>query len=87
MGSGAKNVTVAGTAEPIATSTATTTITVRALETNTGLIYVGPSTVDSSSGFQLSASETVSIDLDNLNKVWIDADVNGEGVTFIYLAS
>lgn len=85
LGNGKTTVTTAGTRVPLAASTASTSITIRALSTNTGLIYVGNSSVSSSNGFQLSARETVSMDLDNLAKVFIDSSVNGEGVTYIYL--
>lgn len=86
VGSGKTSVTTAGTRVALAASTAVKSITIRALATNTGLIYVGSSSVSSSNGFQLSSDETVSLDLDNLNKVNIDSAVNGEGVTYIYLA-
>lgn len=86
VGNGLTTVTTAGTAVPISSSTAVKSVTVRALKINTGYIYVGSSSVSSSNGFQLSAQETVSLDIDNLSKVYIDSSVNGEGVTFIYLA-
>lgn len=86
LGNGQQTVTTAGTRVQLASSTPTTTITIRAKSTNTGKIYVGTVTVTSSNGFILSASETVSIDLDNLSKVYIDSSVNGEGVSYIYLA-
>lgn len=87
LGNGKQTVTTSGTRVQLASSTTTTTITVRALVGNTGIIYVGNSAVTASNGFQLSASESVSIDLDNLSKVWIDSSVNGEGVTYIYLSN
>lgn len=85
LGNGKQTVMASGTRVQLASSTATTTITVRALSTNTGLIYVGNSSVASANGFQLSADDAISIDLNNLNKVYIDSSVNGEGVTYIYL--
>lgn len=86
LGNGQTSVATAGIPVPLATNTATTTITVRSLSTNIGKIYVGTSGVSSSTGFVLSPDETVSIDLDNLDKVFIDADNSGEGVSYIYLA-
>ena len=70
----------------MASTTAIKSVTVRAKSVNTGLIYVGSSIVASSNGFQLSSGETVSIDIDNLSKVYIDSAVNEEGVSFIYLS-
>lgn len=86
VGSGVQTVTTAGTRVALASTTAIKSVTVRAKSVNTGLIYVGSSIVASSNGFQLSAGETVSIDIDNLSKVYIDSAVNEEGVSFIYLS-
>lgn len=85
LGNGKTIVTTSGTRVQLSSSTATTTITIRALSTNTGIIYVGNSSVSSSNGFQLSPQETISVDLSNLSNVWLDASVSGEGVTYIYL--
>lgn len=85
VGNGKTTVTAAGTRVPLG-SGAIKSVTLRALVTNTGLIYVGNTTVSSANGFQLSKSETVSLDIDDLAKVNIDSSVNGEGVTYIYLA-
>lgn len=87
VGNGAQTVTTAGTRVQLASNTPTTTITVRAKASNTGLTYIGSSTISSANGFQLSPSEVVSLDLDNLSKLWIDAATNGNGVTYIYLSS
>lgn len=81
-----KTTTTAGVAVQIASSTSIASVTLRALSSNTGKVYVGNSTVTALNGFQLAADETVSIDINNLNKVYIDVAVNGEGVTYIYLA-
>lgn len=80
---GKKTVTTAGTRVTLAASTTVKGVTVKALAANTGLIYVGDTSVASTNGFQLSASESVSMDIANLNTVNLDAAVNGEGVTFI----
>lgn len=85
LGNNKQTVTTAGTRVQLASSTSTKTITIRALSTNTGFIYVGNIGVSASNGFQLSKDETVSLDLDNLNKIYIDSSVNSEGVTYIYL--
>lgn len=85
LGNGKTTVTTAGTRVQLGSSTSTGSITVKALAANTGTIYVGNTTVSSSNGFQLSAGDTVSMDLDNLSKVWIDSSVNGEGVSFVYI--
>ena len=85
-GSGVKVVTTAGTRVALASTTSIKSVTVKAKLGNTGLIYIGSSAVTSANGFQLAASETISLDIDDLAKVYIDSAVNLEGVTFIYLS-
>jgi len=75
-------VTTAGTAVQLQ-SNAGVSLTIKALAGNTGLIYVGGSSVDSTSGFELSAGDSVSLALSENNIVWIDSSVNGEGVSVI----
>lgn len=85
LGSGQKNITTAGTDEVLASSTSILSVTIKARSTNTGFIYVGVEGVSSTTGYILSASETVTADVDNLADVWLDASVNGEGVSYIYV--
>lgn len=78
-----KTVAGAGSAEALAGSTAIRSVTVRALLNNVGTIYVGDSSVSSSNGFELGAGDSVDLDVDNLNKIFLDTDTNGEGVSYI----
>lgn len=78
-----KTVTTAGSRVALATTTAIKSVTVKALASNTGLIYVGDSTVSSTNGFQLSAGETVSMDIADLATVYIDSAVSLEGVSYL----
>ncbi len=57
-------------------------ITIKALSTNTGIIYIGAITTSSTTGFQLSAGDSLSFDIANLNLVYIDASVASEGVSY-----
>jgi len=82
--SGSKNVTTAGTREALGASTPITSVTLTANESNTGVIYVGGSTVDSTNGNPIWAGEVARVVIDDLAKVFIDSSVNGEGVTFNY---
>jgi hypothetical protein len=86
IGNGRTVVPSAGTAVPLSTSTAVKTITIRALNSNTGKVYVGSSSVNSSNGFQCMPDETISIDFNNLGNVYIDVDNSGEGVSYIWLS-
>ena len=75
-------VATAGTAVQLQTNT-TLSLTIKALAGNTGLIYVGDSSVDSSSGFELSAGDSISLAIDEFETAWLDSSVSGEGVSII----
>ena len=60
---------------------------IKALPTNTGLVYVGndgAGAVASTTGFSLAAGDTIYWEGGNLRSLWFDAAVNGEG--FCWLA-
>jgi hypothetical protein len=80
---GKTTVTTAGTRVVLASAQVITSVTVKALAANTGTIYVGGTTVASTNGFQLAASQSVSLDITDLSTIWLDASVSGEGVTYI----
>jgi len=89
---GTKTVTTSGTPVALAASTRCGTVIITALEGNTGLIWVaGEKTVSASGkkGTPLKKGESVrysaEIDkVDDLASVWLDAAVNGEGVSYSY---
>lgn len=58
-------------------------VTVKALPGNTGVIYVGSSTVTSSNGLVLEAGDQVFIDVSNVNLVYVDSAEDGDGVSWI----
>lgn len=58
-------------------------LVVRANGGNAGVIYVGDSSVSSSNGFELAAGESVSLHVDDVDAVWIDAASGGDGVSWI----
>lgn len=90
IGNGEMDVTTAGTAEQlIAASTPCVRIHMTAKRTNTDVIWFGGSSVDSTSenGDYLFPAQARTIEIDNVNKVYIDAEVDGEGVCFTYVAS
>lgn len=83
---GQKTVAAGGTPEKL-TTTATglsNGVYVRALAANNGKIYVGfLSSALAAVGYELSAGESVFLELKFANIVYIDASVNGEGVCFL----
>lgn len=82
--SGQTSVTTAGTAVALASTQALVSgVTIKALAANTGIIYVGPSTVDSATGFELAVGEQIFLEIANLSSVYIDAAVNGDGVSWV----
>lgn len=84
ISNGVKAVTTAGTRVALAASTACSYVIVVANPTNTGNIFIGGSGVTSANGVPLSAGLSIVIPIDNLSKVFIDAEVSGEGVGFCY---
>jgi predicted metal-dependent RNase len=84
---GRKTVTSAGTAETLVASTIPVRegVIVTALKTNTGNVFVGTSSVDSSSDkqFELEPGEGTSIAVNDLVNIYVDVAVNGEGVQYI----
>ena len=85
---GQKDVTTAGTAEQLPDVEIPNgfAVVIKAKSTNTGRIYIGNSKAnaeDHSVAFSLGANEWVELKITNLNLVWIDADVDGEGVEYI----
>lgn len=81
---GHKTVTTAGTQVQLSSSSAVFgACTIKALSTNTGSIWVGLSSVSSSDGFELDASESISIDIQGIAHIYIDSDTNGEGVSYL----
>ena len=87
--SGQNTVAVAGTAEALGTQQIAGPLAVKALTTNTDLIYIGndgAGDVSSANGFQLAAGEVIIFDhVSNLSAIYIDAAVNGEGVSWLTL--
>ncbi len=88
--SGQKVVTTAGTAVALGTqATLGGEVWIKALSTNTGLIYVGndgAGDVANNNGFVLSKNEWVELDMckaSSLASIMIDSSVNGEGVSWI----
>jgi hypothetical protein len=87
--SGQNTVASAGTAEALGSQVLGCALRVKALTTNTGLVYVGNDGADdvsSSNGFPLSAGQDVIFAyVGNLSDIYIDSAVNSEGVAWLAL--
>lgn len=87
-------VPVAGTAVPLtATVTGCNEVCIQIKSSNTGDIWIGGATVasnGSTGGIVLKPvaagvqPPSVNISVEDLNKLYINATVNGDGVTFLY---
>lgn len=87
--SGQKTVAAAGTAEALGTVQVDYALLVRALDTNTGIVAVGNNGADNVSlatGYRLAAGEICAFEhVDNLAAIFVNAEVNGEGVCWLKL--
>ena len=83
---GQATVSAAGTAELLITmGDRATAIIIKAHTTNSGNIFVGPSTVDKDDGFILDAGEEVTIKFDmGQTDIYIDSETNDDGVSYVY---
>jgi hypothetical protein len=89
------SVTTAGTEVQVnATTLYSSHVCIKAGSTNTGLIYIGDSTVAATNGYELSPKEEVCLgslqrkdanEAIDLSKIYVDSAVNGEFVTVLYV--
>jgi len=79
---GTKTVPTA-TAEAIASTQAISSVTVKALSTNTAIVYVGKTGCTTANGFELLAGESVSLDIDNLVDVFVISGSAAQVVRYI----
>ena len=84
IGHGSNTDVSSSTAEVLTTSTACKHIDIMAAIANTGIIYVGGSGVTAATGVALYAGDVYSVDIDNINDVYVLASVDGEDVQWVY---
>lgn len=76
-------VSTAGARVQLATNTVVAGV-LQAPSTNTGVIYLGGSNVSSSVfGAELQPGQSVGVAIDNTNKLWVDASVSTDKVSFL----
>jgi hypothetical protein len=69
-----------------ATPTAIKSVTIKALSTNTDIVYVGFSNaVITSTGFELTAGQAWCIDIDDLSNVWVISNATGQKICYGYV--
>lgn len=88
--SGQKKVTTHGTSVPLGNQDIFGPIEIKALTTNTGLVYIGndgSNDVDNNTGLELKAGELVVMSyIGNLKSIYVDSENNNEGVSWLVLA-
>lgn len=76
-------VTVGTSAAQLASNACVKGVTIKALNGNTGIIYVGNSSgLTTSNGFELGAGESISLPLNNSNLVWVRASVASQKICY-----
>lgn len=87
--SGQKTIAAAGTAEALGAEQINAPLLVKALDTNTGKVYIGndgAGDVDSSNGLVLLAEDVVLFDwVGSTASIMLNVSVNGEGVSWLRL--
>lgn len=87
---GRKVVTTAATAVALATIQNVDFVIITAETDNTGVIAVGASTVVATvlnrRGIPLNAGDSISLGAVDLADVYIDSTIDGDGVTYLFLA-
>lgn len=87
VGDGSRTVTTAGTRVQLSTSSVPCRkVKLIGLDTNTGTIWVGGSTVADGRGEPIVALQSTDwIETTDLTNIYLDSTVNGEGVSYIYV--
>lgn len=92
--SGVQTVAAAGTAEALSTDIPVLSVKLHAPSGNSGIAYIGDSTVDSSTGWPMAADDELELifvrragDLPgNLKDIWVDVATSSDSVEFIAVA-
>lgn len=85
---GQKDIAAAGTAEQLGSQAVPNGFraVIKAKSTNGDDVYIGNSKANAEDGgthFILQANESIEIRVNNLNLIWVDVGVNGEGIEYI----
>lgn len=88
IGNGSTRVTTAGVRTKISqVSYPTKYVIITANASNVGRIWVGGYTISANNGRPLESSESERFEIDDVSKIYIDADVDGEGVSYTFASS
>lgn len=80
---GRTTVGVAAVQIVVASTPATKEVTVKAMSTNTGIVYVGATGVTTGTGFELTAGESITLAIDDANKVYAIGSAAAQSVSWM----
>ena len=86
--SGQKTVAVAGSAEALGSGPCNANLMIKGLVSNTGLVFVGNvgADVTSANGQELDAGESLVLrNVARFEHIYLDAAINGDGVSWLML--
>lgn len=58
-------------------------VSVRANSDNAGTVYIGDSSVSASTGFEKTAGDGLTLNVEDVSTIHVDADNGGDGVSWI----
>lgn len=87
VATGTKTITSAGTGEVMPTQVIPDgyKVMIKALNSNTDAVHIADTKAKvevDANAYELQPDEFVTLNVTNLNILWLDANVNGEGVTY-----
>ena len=80
---GQVTITTGGVAVCLGTATLYSGVNVKALYGNGGTAYVGGFAVSSTVGYELRPAESVFVEVNALEQVWVDTNSDGDKVSYI----
>ena len=84
LSTGQKTVTTSGVRVQLGTGIVNSPVLIKAPTTNSGIVYVGNSNVNSLVGFGLSAGQQVEIkEVGNLGNIYLDSSINNQTAYWI----
>ena len=61
------------------------TVSLKALNANAGVVWVGGSAVTNASGYPLNAKDAIDLSVDNVSLLYVTIDSAGDGVAWLVL--
>lgn len=75
--------TIGASQAQLASNAISLSVTIKAMDGNSGTIYVGTNGVTSSTGFELGAGESISLAVDNTDRLYAISSVAGQKICVI----